>query len=128
MASVCTINGGTALMMRGLRRPALAVAGQEADHLTAAGGVPDVDGVMQVEMFDQGGEIVGVVVEVVAAGGLGGPAVPAAVVGDDAVALRQEEQHLVVPVVGGQRPAVAEHDRLTLCPSPCRRSRCRRWW
>ena len=36
----------------------------------------------------------------------------AAVVGDDAVAFAEEEQHLVVPVVRAQRPAVVEDDRL----------------
>ena len=36
----------------------------------------------------------------------------AAVVGDDPVAVLEEEHHLRVPVVGAQRPAVVEHDRL----------------
>ena len=40
----------------------------------------------------------------------------APVVGDDAVALLEEEQHLGVPVVGRQGPAVAEHDGLALAP------------
>ena len=84
--------------------------------LATAGGVPDVDGVVQVEVFDDRGEVVGVVVHVVAVGGLRGAAVAAPVVGDDPVAVLQEEQHLVVPVVGRQRPAMAEHDRLTLTP------------
>ena len=38
------------------------------------------------------------------------------VVGDDAEALAEEEQHLVVPVVGAQRPTMVEHDRLTGAP------------
>ena len=80
MASVCTINGGTALMSAAFDGPALAVAGEEADHLTAAGGVPDVDGVVQIEVLDDGGQVVGVVVRVVPVRGLGGPAVTAPVV------------------------------------------------
>src|SRR6185312_7041306 len=40
----------------------------------------------------------------------------APVVGDDAVAVLEEEQHLRVPVIGRQRPAVAEDDGLTLSP------------
>ncbi len=40
----------------------------------------------------------------------------AAVMGDDAIAVLEEEQHLRVPVVGRQRPAVAEHDGLTRAP------------
>ena len=84
--------------------------------LAAAGGMADVDGVVQIEVLDERGEVVGVVVHVVAVGGLGGAAVTAPVMGDDAVALLQEEQHLVVPVVGRQRPPMAEHDRLARAP------------
>ncbi len=100
----------------GLGDPAFAVAAEVADHLAATGGVPDVNGVAQVQMLGQRGEVVGVVVEVVAVGRLGGPAVTAPVVRDHPIAMLQEEQHLRVPVVGGQRPAVAEHDRLTRSP------------
>ena len=38
------------------------------------------------------------------------------IVGDHAVAVAEEEQHLVVPVVTGQRPSVTEDDRLALAP------------
>ena len=75
-----------------------------------------MDRVVQVEVLDDRGEIVGVVVHVVVVGDLRGPAVAAAVVRDDPVTRWQEEQHLVVPVVGRQRPAVAEHDRLARAP------------
>ena len=40
----------------------------------------------------------------------------APVVRDDAVAVLDEEQHLRVPVIGRERPAVAEHDGLSLAP------------
>ena len=40
----------------------------------------------------------------------------AAVMGDDAIAMMQEEQHLRVPVIGRQRPAMTEHDRLAGTP------------
>lgn len=70
-------------------------------------------GVAQVEVFDDGGEIVGVVVHVVAVGDLLRPAVPPPVVRDHPVALTEEEHQLGVPVVRRQRPAVAEHDRLS---------------
>src|SRR3954447_23777041 len=48
--------------------------------------------------------------------GLRGPAVSSAVVGDDAVAALKEEQHLGVPVVGRERPAMAEDDRFARAP------------
>src|SRR6185369_7364332 len=53
---------------------------------------------------------------VVALAGLRRAAVAAPVVGDDAVPPVEEVQHLVVPVIGAQRPAVAEHDRLARTP------------
>src|SRR5262245_13579318 len=55
-------------------------------------------------------------IHVMAAAGLGGAAMAAPVMGDDAIAVLEEEQHLRVPIIGRQRPAVAEHDGLTLAP------------
>jgi hypothetical protein len=78
-------------------------------------GVADQDRVVQVQGLDELGEVVGVGVEVVAVPGLAGPAAAAAVVGDAPVATGRDEEHLVVPGVGGERPAVAEHHRR---PSP----------
>ena len=43
---------------------------------------------------------------------------PAAVMRDNAEAMPQEEQHLRVPVVGTERPAMMEHDRLRLLGAP----------
>ena len=81
-------------------------------HLAAAGGMADVNGVLQIEMRRHGRKIVGIMIHVMAVAGLAGTAVAAAVMGDDAIAVIEEEQHLRVPVVGRQRPAMAEHDRL----------------
>jgi hypothetical protein len=78
--------------------------------------VPDVDGVMQVEMLGQVGQVIGVVVHVVAVGDLRGAAMPAPVVCDHPVATLQEEEHLGVPVVGREGPSVAEDDRLAGAP------------
>ena len=64
---------------------------------------------------DDGGNIGGVVVHVVAVADLARPAVAASIVGDDAIAVFQEVEHLGVPVVGAQRPAMMEHDGLALC-------------
>ena len=51
-----------------------------------------------------------------ATAGLAGAAMAAPVVGDHAEALAEEEQHLRVPIIGRQRPAVAKHDGLTFAP------------
>ena len=100
----------------GLRRRGLAVAGDVVRDLAAAGRVADVHRVVEIEVRGQRRQVVGVVVHVVAVTGLRRTAVPAPVVGDDPVAVLQEEQQLGVPVVSRQRPAVAEHDRLTRTP------------
>src|SRR5699024_4615972 len=42
----------------------------------------------------------------------------ASVVGDHTVAMRQEEQHLVVPVVAAERPSVMKDDRLGILGAP----------
>jgi hypothetical protein len=85
-------------------------------HLTDAGGMADMDGVFQVERRRQRRQIVGVMIHVVAVGGLGRATMATPVMRDNAVAMMQEEQHLRVPVIGRQRPAVAEHDRLARTP------------
>ena len=72
---------------RRLRHTALAVAADVASHLAATGRVPDVDGVAQVEVRGQGGQVIGVVVHVVAVPRLGRAPVAAPVVGDRAVAV-----------------------------------------
>ena len=89
---------------------------QIARHLAAAGGMADVNGVLQVEMRGQRRQVIGIVIHVVAVADLGGAAVAAAVMRDDAIAVLEEEQHLRVPVIGRQRPAMAEHDGLTFAP------------
>ena len=72
----------------------------------------DVDGVAQVEVLDDCGDVGGIVVHVVAVADLARTAVAAPVMGDDAITLRDEVEHLGVPVVGAQRPAVMKHQRL----------------
>src|SRR5512133_2026556 len=76
----------------------------------------DVNCVLEIEMRRQRGKIVGIVVHVVAVAGLGGSSMAAPVMGDDAIAVLEEEQHLGVPVIGRQGPAVAEYDGLTASP------------
>ena len=89
----------------------------------------DVDGVAQVEVLDDRGDVGGIVVHVVAVADLARSAVAAPVMGDDAIALLEEVEHLGIPVVAAQRPAMMEDDRLRASgPSPCRRSWSRLSW
>ena len=74
-----------------------AVAADVAGDFAAAGGVADVDGVLQVELFEQRRQIVGVGVHVVAVPGLAGAAMTAPVMRDAAIAVRAEEEHLRFP-------------------------------
>ena len=73
-------------------------------------------GVPQIQMLDHRREVVGIVIYVMAVAGLGGAAVAAPVMGDHAEALAEEEEHLWVPVVRREGPAMAEHDGLTGAP------------
>src|SRR5213080_2300748 len=83
---------------------------------SATGGVAHVDSVLQVKLFSEGCEIVGISVHVVAIPRLGGTTVPSPVMRDDSIALLAEEQHLSVPIVRSERPAVTEHYGLALSP------------
>src|ERR1700674_1299912 len=71
---------------------------------------------LEVEMCGQRRQVVGVMIHVMAATGLGGAAMAAPVVGYDAIAMLEEEQHLRVPIIGRQRPAVAEDNGLSFAP------------
>ena len=68
------------------------------------------------EVLGERGEIVGVGVHLVTVPGLGRPAVPAPVMRDDSIAVLAEKEHLGVPVVRGEWPAVAEDNRLAAAP------------
>ena len=98
------------------RHTAFAMSSQIMRHLAAAGGMADVNGVLQIEMRSQSRKVIGIVVHIVAVARLGRAAVAAPIMGDHAIAVGEEKQHLRIPVVGRQRPAVTEHDGLTFAP------------
>src|SRR5207249_11518859 len=87
-------------------RAILAVPRNIACGLAAAGGMTDVNGIVKIKMLDNGRDVGCIVIHVVAIANLGRATVTAPVVGDDTIALADEEKHLGVPVVGAQRPAV----------------------
>jgi hypothetical protein len=68
-------------------------------HLAAAGGMADMNGVLQIEMRRHGSEIIRVMIHVMAVGHLAGAAMAAAVMRDDPKTVVQEKHHLRVPVV-----------------------------
>ncbi|MCY1240385.1 hypothetical protein D9M72_532310 [compost metagenome] len=72
----------------------------------------------EVEMFDHGGDVGRVVIHIVTVADLGGAAVAASIMSDDAIALREEIKHLGIPVVCAQRPAMVKNDRLCVARTP----------
>ena len=66
MAAVFTISGGTALMMAAFATRLSPCRRQIVHHLAAAGGVADVNGVLQIEMRRQSRKVVGIVIHVMA--------------------------------------------------------------
>src|SRR3954452_24591627 len=99
-----------------LRNARGAVPADVARDLAAARGVTYMDRVMQVERFDQPSEVVCVGVHVVARPRLARATVTTAVVRDCAKAVRRDEDQLVVPRVGIQRPPMTEYDWLPSAP------------
>src|SRR3712207_5736497 len=76
-----------------------------------------MDGISQVEMPHQCGNVGGVVVHVVTVAHLSRAAMATPVMSDHAVALVEEEEQLRIPIVTAQRPPMVEDDGLgTLGP------------
>jgi len=108
--------GGTAAISTALTTRSVPCRPMYRATSPPAGGMADQRRVADVEGFQDRGEVVGVAVHVVAGPGLAGPAVPAAVVRDRPVAVLGQEDHLAVPRVGAERPAVRERDDRALAP------------
>src|SRR6478736_7236211 len=89
-----------------------------ARDFTAARGVANVYGLLEFEEREQRCDVRSVGVHFVARLGLARAPVTAAVMGDDAKAALEEVEHLIVPIVRAQRPAVMEHQRLCALGSP----------
>src|ERR1700677_267027 len=94
----------------------LAMACDITGDFATAGGMTDVDGILEIERFRELGHVCGIGVHFIAGHGLGGTAMSTTIMGNDAVTLLQEEHYLVVPVISAQRPAVMEDNRLTFAP------------
>src|SRR5262249_14545022 len=76
----------------------------------------NVNGVTQAEVLDDRGDVGSIVVHVVTVADLARTAMAAPVMGDDAIALLHEVEHLRIPVVAAQGPAVMLDDSLTRAP------------
>src|SRR6266850_3347919 len=71
---------------------------------------------LEVEMCGQRRQVVGVMIHIMAAIGLARASMASPVVCNHAIAVLKEEQHLRVPIIGRQRPAMRENNRLACSP------------
>src|SRR5262245_46599058 len=92
------------------------MAADVTGNFAAPGRVSDVDRVLEVECLDEFGKVVGVGVKVIAVPWLTRSAMSAAIMGDAAIAVGGQEEHLVLESVRAEWPAVAEHDGLPRAP------------
>src|SRR5580698_2590049 len=92
------------------------MASQVVHHFAAASRMADMNRILEVEMCGERRQVVGIVIHVMAVPGLAGTPVSPPVVSNHAKATLAEEEHLCVPIIGGQWPAVAKYDGLTLAP------------
>src|ERR1700679_3324431 len=87
----------------------LAVLCDIASHFATTCRMTDMDRISQVEMLDHCRGVGLIVIHVVASGHLRGATVTAPVMRNDAIAVGKKEEHLRVPVVRRQWPAVVKH-------------------
>src|SRR5580704_11776516 len=92
------------------------MAADVVHHLAAAGRMANQSEVAQVELFDQLGEIAGILIHVVAVPRLIRFAMATPVMSDDPIAVLTEEQHPRVPAVASERPTMRKEDRLSCSP------------
>ncbi len=83
-------------------------------NFAATGGMADVNRILQVQRLGDGKRVGRVMVNVVTPGDLLRASVAAPVMRDDTIALRQEEKHLRVPVIGTERPAMVKNNWLSV--------------
>ena len=93
-----------------------AVAPNVTRDFAAAGGMTDVDCILQIERLDQLRQIVRVCVHVVPGPRLARPAVPAPIVRNAAVAALRQKKHLIFKSIRAQRPAMTEDHGLSGSP------------
>ena len=88
------------------------------NHFTAAGGMTDMHRSLYAQVLDHGRDVVGTVVHIVPVPDLAGTPVATPVVGNDPVTFAQEKQHLRVPIICAQWPAMMEENDLGIAWAP----------
>src|ERR1700685_156140 len=93
----------------GLRHALGSVPANVTRNFAPSSRVPNESDVLQIELFDERGQVIRVSIHLVAIPRLAGAAVASAVVGNGAIAFLGEKQHLRVPRVRIQWPSMREH-------------------
>jgi len=96
-----------------------ALAAMTADvtrHFAATSRVSDEGCVLQIQRFHYGSEVIGASVHVIPDRRLTGSPLPAPANCNTAVAVSNEEQHLAVPGIGVEEPAVGERSGWAFAP------------
>src|SRR3546814_9124710 len=78
----------------------------------------DMDHAPKVESLHQIDHIGRICVHVIAFARLAGTTVTTPVVRNHPIALTKKEHHLIVPIIGAERPAMMEHDCLRIFGAP----------
>ena len=92
------------------------VAADVAGDFSTAGRMADQGDAPQIERFDKLRQVVGVSVHFVAVPGLARTSVATTIMGNAAIAVGSQENHLAFPGIGIERPAVAEDNGLSRAP------------
>src|SRR5687768_12363878 len=100
----------------GLGYSARSIAADVARDFSASGGVAHQGDLIEIEGFDHCRKIVGIAIHVIAGRSLAGSPVPTTVVRDYAKAVLRQEEHLSIPHVGVQRPAMRERNGRASAP------------
>lgn len=98
------------------RSPGFTVPREVPHDFSPASGVADVNRVVQIKMLDQRRKVISVMIDIMPIGRLRRATVTSPIMRDHTKTPLQEEQHLVIPIIGGQRPSVTEHDWLPPTP------------
>jgi hypothetical protein len=77
-----------------------------------------MDCIPEIQVVSHRRGVSGIVGHVMSIADLAGATMAASVVSDNPVAFAEEEQHLVIPIVGRERPPMMKDDRLRVLGTP----------
>src|SRR5690606_541407 len=91
---------------------------RSSDLFSTAGRVSYMDSILKIKMRDDRCDVGRIVVHVMPITDLARPTMTSAIMRYYTISLRQEEEHLVVPIISAQGPSVMEDNRLGVLWAP----------